>query len=478
MSFDHLGLGVELLKALNAKGYTAPSPIQALAIPAILDGQDILARAQTGTGKTDAFALPLVEILSRKTGSGRHPRALVLTPTRELALQVAESIKGYARRLAMRCTVVYGGVRIHPQIARLRRGIDILVATPGRLLDLAGRRHLYLSRIEFLVFDEADRMLDLGFSEEICEILDLVPAERRTMLFSATYTQQIRNLAGRMLKDPKHIDVTPRNTAAESVVQKLHLVDRSNKRTLLIHLITRENWSRVLIFTRTKHGANKLAEKLAAQGISAAALHSNKSQSCRTRTLKGFRNGEIRILVGTDVAARGLDISDLPYVVNYDMPGIPEDYVHRIGRTGRAGVSGTAVSLVSQDERNHLQAIEKLLKQKIPVVKVDGYTEDSDVPDFVLLRPDSASSEKRADKDLKELVARRNASKRRSRIRKAKTTGSGKSPGPNPKSRPGRRNEKAGKKPPRSGSRASQSSNQSKPRGRRFQIRRGQKPEQ
>jgi ATP-dependent RNA helicase RhlE len=342
--------------------------------------------------------------------------------------------------------VVYGGVRINPQIDRLRRGIDILVATPGRLLDLAGRRHLHLSRLEFLVFDEADRMLDLGFSEEISEILDLLPTERRTMLFSATYTQPIRNLAARMLKDPEQIDVTPRNTAAESVVQKVHLVDRSNKRALLIHLITRENWRRILIFTRTKHGANKLVEKLAAQGISTAALHSNKSQSFRTRTLKAFKNGEIRILVGTDVAARGLDISDLPYVVNYDMPGIPEDYVHRIGRTGRAGVSGMAVSLVSHAERRHLQAIEKLLKQKIPVEKVAGYTVDSDVPDFVLFRPDSASSEKKADKDIRELVARRDASKRRSQTRKAKTTRSGKSPGPGSKSR----SDRTGKKPPRS----------------------------
>jgi ATP-dependent RNA helicase RhlE len=260
---------------------------------------------------------------------------------------VAESIKGYARKVSMRCTVVYGGVRINPQIDRLRRGIDILVATPGRLLDLAGRRHLHLSRIEFLVFDEADRMLDLGFSEEISEILDLVPTERRTMLFSATYTQQIRNLAGRMLQDPEHIEVTPSNTAAESVVQKVHLVDRSNKRALLIHLITKGRWSLILVFTRTKHGANKLTEKLAAQGIGAAALHGNKSQSFRTRTLEEFKNGEIRILVATDVAARGLHISNLPFVVNYDMPAIPEDYVHRIGRTGRAGVSGIAVSLVS-----------------------------------------------------------------------------------------------------------------------------------
>jgi len=467
MSFDYLGLRVELLKVLKAKGYTAPTSIQAQTIPVILGGQDILARAQTGTGKTDAFALPLVEILSRNKGNGRHPRALVLAPTRELALQVAESIKGYARSVSLRCTVVYGGVRINPQIDRLRRGIDILVATPGRLLDLADRRHLHLSRLEFHVFDEVDRMLDLGFSEEIFEILDLLPTERRTMLFSATYTQQIRNLAGKMLKDPEYIDVTPGNTAAESVFQKVHLVDRSNKRALLIHLITRGNWSRILVFTRTKHGANKLAEKLAAQGVSAAALHSNKSQSFRTRTLKAFKNGEIRILVGTDLAARGLDIGDLPYVVNYDMPGIPEDYVHRIGRTGRAGMSGSAVSLVSHDERHHLQAVEKLLKQKIPVEKVDGYTENSDVPDFVLLRPDSASSEKNADKDLKELVARRNASKRRSQSRRAKTARSAKSTGPKSRSRTGRKNEKAGKKPFRSGPHASQSSQPGKTGGRR-----------
>ena len=435
MSFDQLGLRVELLKVLTARGYTDPTPIQAQAIPVILGGQDILARAQTGTGKTDAFALPLVEILGRKKSHGRHPRALVLTPTRELALQVADRIKAYARGVSMRCTAVYGGVRIHAQIDRLRRGIDILVATPGRLLDLAGQRHLNLSRIAFLVFDEADRMLDLGFSEEISEILDLVPAARRTMLFSATYTRQIRDLAGRMLKDPKHIEVTPTQTAAESVVQKVHLVDRLNKRALLIHLITRENRRQVLIFARTKHGADKLAGKIAAQGISAAALHSNKSQSFRTRTLQAFKNGEIRILVATDVAARGLDISNLPYVVNYDMPGIPEDYVHRIGRTGRAGESGIAVSLVSRGEKRHLQAIEKLLKRKIPVEKVDGYTEDSDVPDFVLFRPSSASSEKKADREIKDLVARRTAAKSRSKTRNAKTAGSGKRSGPGSKPR-------------------------------------------
>ena len=426
MSFDHLGLRAELLKAVKNKGYTAPTLIQTKAIPVILDGRDILARAQTGTGKTDAFALPLVEILSRAKGNGRHPRALVLTPTRELALQVGESIKAYARKVSLRCSVAYGGVRIEPQITRLRRGIDILVATPGRLLDLAGRRHLKLSRIEFLVFDEADRMLDLGFSDEISEILDLVPSERRTMLFSATYTQQVRDLAARMLQNPEHIEVTPTNTAAESVIQKVHMVDRSNKKALLIHLITKGKWDRILVFTRTRYGANKLTEGLAAQGLSAAALHGNKSQSLRTRTLEEFKNGEIRILVATDVAARGLDISNLPYVVNYDMPGIPEDYVHRIGRTGRAGESGIAVSLFSPNEKPQLQAIEKLLKQKIPVEKVDGYTEDRNAPDFVLLRPDNAASEKKADKDLKEIVARKAAAKQRSKDRKEKKTGSGK----------------------------------------------------
>ncbi len=467
MSFDQLGLRVELLKAVKTKGYTAPTPIQTKAIPIILNGRDIFACAQTGTGKTDAFALPLVEILSQKNDNGSSPRALVLTPTRELALQVGKSIKGYARIVSMRCTVVYGGVRIESQINRLKRGIDILVATPGRLLDLAGQRHLNLSRIEFLVFDEADRMLDLGFSEEISKILDLVPIERRTMLFSATYTQQIRDLAGRMLQAPEYIEVTPNNTAAESVVQKVYLVDRSNKRAILIHLITRGNWSRILVFTRTKHGANKLTDKLVAHGIRAAALHGNQSQSLRIRTLEEFKNGEIHTLVATDLAARGLDISNLPYVVNYDMPGIPEDYVHRIGRTGRAGVNGIAVSLVSPHETQHLQAIEKLLKQKIQVEKVDGYTEDDDVPDYILYRPNSAFSEKHADKDIKELVAKRDAAKQRSKIRKAKAAGSWKSSEPKSKSRSGRRNDKAAKKPSGSGSRSPQTFNQGKPGGRR-----------
>ncbi len=404
MSFDKLGLRVELLKAVKSKGYTSPTPIQSRVIPAILNGQDVLARAQTGTGKTDAFALPLVDILSRGKAIKRHPRVLILAPTRELALQVGESIKAYGRRVSIRCTVVYGGVNIAPQIDRLKRGIDILVATPGRLLDLAEHRHLNLSRIEFLVFDEADRMLDLGFSFEISEVLSLVPVERRTMLFSATYTQQIRDLAKRMLHEPEYIEVAPGKKTAESIDQKVHIVDKSNKRALLIHLITKEKWIQALVFVRTKHGANKLTQRLAAKNISAAALHGNKSQSSRTRTLKEFKNGQIRILVATDVAARGLDITNLPHVVNYDMPSIPEDYIHRIGRTGRAGVSGIAISFVSHEERPHLKAIEKLLNQKIPTQEVGDYTLGGEVPDFVLLRPNNPASEKKASKEIKDLV--------------------------------------------------------------------------
>ncbi len=458
MSFDELGLRFELVKAVKSKGYTTPTPIQTRVIPAILHDRDIFARAQTGTGKTDAFALPMVDILSQKIGKLRHPRALVLTPTRELALQVGESIKSYARWVSIRCTVVYGGVTIGPQIDRLRRGIDILVATPGRLLDLASHSSLKLAHIEFLVFDEADRMLDLGFSEEIRKILDLVPVERRTMLFSATYTQQIRDLAEIMLKEPEYIEVTPSNTAAESIVQKVHLVDRPDKRDLLIHLITQGRWTQILVFVRTKHGADKLAEKLAAKGISAAALHGNKSQSVRTRTLKEFKKGEIHTLVATDVAARGLDISNLPYVINYDMPGVPEDYVHRIGRTGRAGVSGIAISLVSPEEKAHLKAIETLLKQKIPEEEVSGYTMGGIVPDFVLLRPNNLSSEKKADKDIKALVEKR-------KTRKQQTKPSAEKTALKPRTR--KKTKKAGGKTSRARTHFQQSSKRGGPRAKR-----------
>jgi len=424
MSFELLGLRAELLKAIKTKGYFVPTPVQNQVIPVILDGQDVLVRAETGTGKTDAFALPLVENLSRISNkdhtnnedqvnnSNRFLRALVLTPTRELALQVGDSIKAYARRVSIRCTVVYGGVRTQPQIDRLQRGVDILVATPGRLLDLADQRYLNLSKIEFLIFDEADRMLDMGFSNEISRVLDLVPAKRRTMLFSATYSQQIKNLAGKMLHKPKYIEISSGNTAAKAVIQKVHLVKKTDKRALLIHLVKTEKWTQVLVFIRTKHGANKLVSKLAAEGINAAALHSNKSQSFRIRTLQEFKKGEIRILVATDVAARGLDISNLPYVINYNMPNVPEDYIHRIGRTGRAGVSGIAISFVDKEEKVYLKAIEKLLKQKIPVEKIDGYTEDSTIPDYVLYRPDNKGSGEKIDKDIKEIADRQKVSKR------------------------------------------------------------------
>ena len=440
MSFEHLGLRKELLKAIATKGYSTPTPIQAGAIPVILSGRDILARAQTGTGKTDAFALPMVEILSREADPEGHVRSLVLAPTRELALQVSESIKDYARRVSLRCTVVYGGVNIIPQINRLNRGIDILVATPGRLLDLAGQKYLDLSRVEFLVFDEADRMLDLGFSREINEIIDLVPVERRTMLFSATYTPQIRALAAKMLKNPELIEVTPTVTAAESVAQKVYRVATENKRGFLLHLMKQGDWSRVLVFTRTKHGANKLTEKLAAQGISVAALHSNKSQSFRIRTLEAFKNNEIGVLVATDVAARGLDITHLPVVVNFDVPGIPEDYVHRIGRTGRAGIGGLAITLVAPEETRFLKAIENLLGKPIPVETASGYADASVVPSFVLLRPGNERSEKKADRGIKAMASGKPSSKKEPSSRKGGPGKGGKAP------------LKAGKTPSKAGS--------------------------
>ncbi len=467
MSFAQMDLRVELLKAVKTKGYTTPTAIQAKAIPVILDGRDILAQAQTGTGKTDAFALPVVEILSRTVAEIRYPRALVLTPTRELALQVGESIKAYARTVSLRCTVVYGGVRIEPQIERLSRGVDILVATPGRLLDIAGLEYVDLSHIEFLVFDEADRMLDLGFSEEISRILELVPAERRTMLFSATYNQQIRNLADKMLHHPERVEVTPGNTAAESVVQKVHMVNQPDKLPLLIHLITKGRWSRVLVFVRTKHGANRITEKLLSRGVSAAALHGNKSQSFRTRTLKQFKDGAVRVLVATDVAARGLDISNLPYVVNYDMPTVAEDYVHRIGRTGRAGESGVAISLVDYAENRHLQAIEKLLNQKIPVETISGFTEDSDISDFILYRPNNLASEKKVSREIKELVEQRKAAKEQAKAKKGQPAGSDRGPAPESKSRFGGKKDRTAPKRSRAGSRSAQSSPKGKSRGRK-----------
>jgi ATP-dependent RNA helicase RhlE len=383
MSFDTLGLSAELLLAVREQGYTQPTPIQQKAIPLILQGKDVMAGAQTGTGKTAGFTLPLLQRLmeTRTQQRGRPIRALVLTPTRELAMQVAESVEVYGRHLPLRSTVVFGGVKINPQIDRLRRGVDVLVATPGRLLDHAGQRTLDLSQVEILVLDEADRMLDMGFIHDIRRVLALLPKNesRQNLLFSATFSSEIKALADRLLNRPELIEVARRNTAAELVEQLVHPVDKHRKRELLSQMIGRGNWRQVLVFTRTKHAANRLAEQLQQDGLSAAAIHGNKSQGARTRALSGFKNGDVRVLVATDIAARGLDIDQLPHVVNYELPNVPEDYVHRIGRTGRAGNAGEAISLVCVDEHKLLRDIERVLSREIPKLVVDGYEPDTSI---------------------------------------------------------------------------------------------------
>ena len=380
MSFNTLGLSAELLRAVGERGYTEPTPIQRKAIPLSLDGRDVMAGAQTGTGKTAGFTLPLLQRLNlNPVKNGRRPvRALILTPTRELAAQVAESVETYGRHLPLRSAVVFGGVKINPQIEKLRRGVDILVATPGRLLDHAGQKTVDLSQIEILVLDEADRMLDMGFIHDIRKILALLPGNgtRQNLLFSATFPDEIRKLSARLLNHPELIEVARSNATAEGIEQVVHRVDKHRKRDMLSHLIGSRNWRQVLVFTRTKHGANRLAQQLDKDGHCAAAIHGNKSQGARTRALAGFKNGEVRVLVATDIAARGLDIEQLPHVVNYELPNVPEDSVHRIGRTGRAGYGGEAVSLVCVDEHKLLRDIEKLLKREIPKLILDGYTPD------------------------------------------------------------------------------------------------------
>ncbi len=380
MSFDTLGLSAELLRAVSEQGYSEPTPIQRKAIPVILSGRDVMAGAQTGTGKTAGFTLPLLQRLSEKPlPQGRRPvRALVLTPTRELAAQVGESVATYGRHLSFSSAVIFGGVKINPQIAQLRRGVDILVATPGRLLDHVSQKTLDLSQIEILVLDEADRMLDMGFIHDIRKVLALLPKNgaRQNLLFSATFSDEIKQLADRLLNSPELLEVARRNTTAERIEQVVHPVDKQRKRELLSHMIGSQNWRQVLVFTRTKHGANRLAQQLEKDGLSAAAIHGNKSQGARTRALAGFKSGEVRVLVATDIAARGLDIDQLPHVVNYELPNVPEDYVHRIGRTGRAGNEGVAVSLVCVDEDKLLRDIERLLKRQIPKVVLEGYEPD------------------------------------------------------------------------------------------------------
>ena len=384
MSFDSLGLATELVRAVADEGYSEPTPIQRKAIPVILSGKDVLAGAQTGTGKTAGFTLPMLHRLSQEPSSrGRRPiRALVLTPTRELAAQVANSVDTYGRHLHLRSAVVFGGVKINPQIDTLRRGVDVLVATPGRLLDHAGQGTVDLSKIEILVLDEADRMLDMGFIHDIRRVLALLPENhsRQNLLFSATFSNEIKTLADRLLDHPELIEVAPRNTTAERISQLVHPVDKVRKRELLSHLIGAQNWRQVLVFTRTKHGANRLAEQLNKDGLTAAAIHGNKSQGARTRALAGFKTGDVRVLVATDIAARGLDIDQLPHVVNFELPNVPEDYVHRIGRTGRAGNEGQAVSLVCVDEHKLLKDIERLLGRRIESEVLPGYEPDPSIP--------------------------------------------------------------------------------------------------
>ncbi len=382
MSFSSLGLSEAILKAVAKQGYDIPSPIQQQAIPAVLAGKDVMAAAQTGTGKTAGFTLPILELLS--TGQrvkANQARVLIITPTRELAAQIGESVATYGQYLSLSSTVVFGGVKINPQMMKLRRGVDILVATPGRLLDLYNQNAIQFKQLEVLVLDEADRMLDMGFINDIRKILALLPKQRQNLMFSATFSDEIRKLAKTLVNNAVEISVTPRNTTVEAVEQWLYPVDKKQKTALLISLINDNQWNQVLVFSRTKHGANRLTTQLEKVGLRAAAIHGNKSQGARTRALANFKNGQIQVLVATDIAARGLDIDQLPHVVNFDLPNVPEDYVHRIGRTGRAGATGQAVSLVSADEFKQLSDIERLIGQIIDRKIMKGFEPINALPE-------------------------------------------------------------------------------------------------
>ncbi len=376
-TFDDLGLSDNILRAVKDKGYEIPSPVQEKAIPAVLTRKDLLAAAQTGTGKTAGFTLPMMQILDEtgdaKLSRGRPIRALVLTPTRELAAQVNESIKTYGKYTSLRSLVIFGGVKASPQIRALRDGSDILVATPGRLLDLCQQGACKLDHINILVLDEADRMLDMGFINDIRKVIKMMPKKRQNLLFSATFSKEIRNMTRELLIDPITVEVSPENTAAQTVSQRAYRCDSTSKTQIAIKLIKEGNWEQVLVFTRTKHGANRLSKSLDQAGIQSSAIHGNKGQGARTKALAGFKDGSVRVLVATDIAARGLDIVNLPHVINFELPNVPEDYVHRIGRTGRAGQEGDAISLVCNNERPYLQAIEKIISQKIPLTDVDGF---------------------------------------------------------------------------------------------------------
>ncbi|MEP4485878.1 MAG: DEAD/DEAH box helicase [Halioglobus sp.] len=397
MIFDDLGLSEPLLRAVKEQGYNSPTPIQAKAIPLVRDGQDIMAAAQTGTGKTAGFTLPMLYRLA--TGSpakARKARALVLTPTRELAAQVAASVETYGKYLNLRSAVVFGGVKINPQIAKLNKGVDILIATPGRLLDLYQQKAVSFEDLEILVLDEADRMLDMGFIHDIRRIVKALPKQRQTLMFSATFSKQIRDLATNFLINPKQVDVAPPNATADRVDQWVYPVDKKRKSALLTHLVKDNGWDQVLIFTRTKHGANKLCKQLDQAGIRSAAIHGNKSQNARTEALARFKGGKIKALVATDIAARGIDIEQLPQVVNFDLPNVAEDYVHRIGRTGRAGSAGQAHSLVSADEADNLFGIERLIRKNLPQQEVEGFEPEHSLPERRAPRPAKKANNGRA----------------------------------------------------------------------------------
>ena len=381
MKFTELGLNEHILRAIKDQGYDTPTPIQAQAIPLVLEGRDVLAGAQTGTGKTAGFTLPLLQRLSSSPQpKGKRPvRALVLTPTRELASQVAQSVRDYGKYLPFKSTVIFGGVSINPQIHTLKNGVDIVIGTPGRLLDLMNQRALDLRGVEYLILDEADRMLDMGFIHDIKKILKVLPAKRQNLLFSATFSNEIKKLADSLLNSPTLIEVARTNATSSAIEQIVYPVDKIRKREMLSHLINENNWQQVLVFTRTKHGANRLSEQLGKDGITSAAIHGNKSQNARTKALSQFKDGSVRVLVATDIAARGIDIDQLSQVVNYELPNISEDYVHRIGRTGRAGNTGQAVSLVCVDEHEYLRNIESLTKNKIPRVQIKGFTPDPSI---------------------------------------------------------------------------------------------------
>lgn len=399
MLFSSLGLSDKILQAISEKGYTSPSPIQEKAIPAVLSGEDVMAAAQTGTGKTAGFTLPLLNMLEKgKPARANQVRALVLTPTRELAMQVAESVETYGKHLPLRSTVVFGGVKINPQMMALRKGVDILVATPGRLLDLYSQNAVKFDQLETFILDEADRMLFMGFITDVRKIIKLLPTKRQNLMFSATFSDDIKQLATGLMNDPIEVSVTPANTTANSVEQELYGIDQNKKSKLLIKLIKQNDWQQVLVFSRTKHGANRIARNLESKNITAAAIHGNKSQAARTKALSRFKDKSIRVLVATDIAARGLDIEQLPQVVNFDLPQVAEDYVHRIGRTGRAGAQGKAISFVNADEFNNLNDIEQLIQKHIPRVEDDEIKAEIALPPSKEIRPPKKKKPKKNKK--------------------------------------------------------------------------------